>query len=95
MTKYQQYFQDMLKQNKALFESFKEVHDNYANDPQKWKEEFNNQGRKVKDIIYRYENRLCSQSEGTGHGKFTTSLSDKFWGEVRATFPKIDAVGII
>jgi hypothetical protein len=36
---------------------------------------------------------LCGKSENSGYGKFSTSLSDKFWGEVRKYVPEVDNVG--
>lgn len=84
----------MLVQNKGLFEEFKKVHDNFAQDPETWKDQFNQMGMDVLDVIRRYENRLCSHSENSGYGKFSTKLADKFHEEVKAFFPKIDSIGI-
>ncbi len=92
--KYQQVFSDMLLQNKALFDSFQEVHDKFAQDPQSWKEQFNSIGRDVQDVIRRYENRLCGHSESSGYSKFTMNLSEKFHQEIKKLFPKIDYIGI-
>lgn len=95
MSKYQQYYQTMLTQNEELFKNFRVVHDNYTKDNQKYRSEFNKMGRDVQDVIRDYEDRLCSHSENSGYGKFSTSLSDKFWDEIRKSFPKIDEVGLI
>lgn len=94
MTKYQQVFSEMLSQNKALFSEFKELHDKYALDPKTLQEQFNELGQDVLDVIRRYENRLCSKTEGSGYGKFSSKLSEKFQEEVRAYFPKINSVGL-
>lgn len=91
--KYQQYFQDMLENNQDLFDSFKIVHDKYAENPEKYQEEFNIEGEKVMAVIRRVDNQLCNQSEGGKYGKYATNLSDKFWAQVRTQFPKIDFVG--
>lgn len=93
MTKYQQYLQDMLAQNKELFDRFKTIHDSYSQNPQKWQSELNQVGYEVQDVIRRYENRLCGHSETSGYGKFTTKLANKFQEEVRSIFPNIDAIG--
>ncbi len=95
MTKYKQVFQEMLVQNKELFESFGEIHNKYALDSKRWQKEFNEKGGKILDVVRKYENRLCRHSEGSGYGQYTTSLAEKFQEEVRAHFPKIDEVGLI
>jgi hypothetical protein len=51
-------------------------------------------GEDVLKIIRRYENMLCSQSEGGKYGKFSSKTSDTFWGYIRGAFPKIDCVGL-
>ncbi len=95
MTKYQKYFQDMLAQNKQLFEEFKIVHEQYSHDPKSHQDKFNEVGADILDVIRRYENRLCSKTEGSGFGKFSTNLADKFQAEVKAYFPKIGSVGLL
>lgn len=92
--KYQEYFQDMLENHKDLFVAFTRIHKAYAIDPEKFQKEFNEKGEEVLHIIRRYESMLCGKSEGTGYGKFSSKLSDKFWEAVRKTFPKIDFVGM-
>lgn len=94
MTKHQQYFQDMLETHQELFDEFKKIHDAYAEDPQTLQKDFNEKGQDVLRLIRKYENMLCGKSESGRYGKFSTKLSDKFWGEIRAYFPKIDFVGI-
>lgn len=94
MTKYQQYFQDMLKQNKQLFDQFQIIHDKFAIDPKNYKSEFDNLGRQVQDVLRRTENRLCGHSEGSGYSKFSANLAEKFHQEVKKQFPKIDQIGM-
>lgn len=94
MTKYQQYLQEMLDLNKELFLEFKKLHDNYAQSPQEWKDEFNEKGQEILRIIQRFDSRLCLKSESGKYGKFSANLSDKFWAEVRKNFPKIDFIGM-
>jgi hypothetical protein len=94
VTKFQQVFQLMINQNKETFDEFHKIHDLYSKDPAKYQEEFNKIGGDVQDLIRRYENILCSQSENTGYGKFSTKLSDKFHEEVKSVFPKIDCIGL-
>lgn len=94
MSKYKQQFEDMLLRHKAQFDAFKELHDKYAADPKKYQEQFNEEGEDILIIIQRWDNNLCAKSEGGKYGKFSNNLSEKFWGEVRAMFPKIDYVGV-
>lgn len=95
MTKYKQYFQRMLEQNKKAFESFKKVHASYRLDEDKWQDKFNKQGEKILSIVHEWENKLCRQSEKAGYALFTTNLSEKFREEVKKEFPLIDHVGIV
>lgn len=104
MTKYQQVFQNMLTKNQELFEEFKRIHNLYeeqalqasANEkePNKYQKEFDEIGRDVQDVVRRYENILCGKSEGSGYGKFSTQLAEKFHLEIKKVFPKIDCVGL-
>ncbi len=93
-SKHQQYFQDMLENNKELFDIFKHLESLYEQDSKKYQKEFNEKGEEVLTIVRRYENMLCSHSEGGKYGKFSSNLSDKFWGMIRKYFPKIDFVGV-
>jgi len=93
MPKYQQYFQEMIEYNKELFNEFKTIHDEYLQNPKEYQEALNNKGEKVLRIIRRYENMLCGKSENSGYGKFSTGLSDKFWGLIRNYLPRIDDIG--
>lgn len=94
MPKYKQYFDDMLEIHHDLFELFKQVHDKFALEPDKFRKEFNTEGEKILAIIRRYENQLCGKSESGKYGKFSPNLSDKFWQEIRTYFPKIDEIGV-
>jgi CRISPR/Cas system-associated protein Cas10 (large subunit of type III CRISPR-Cas system) len=94
MTKSQQYFQDMMEYNKELFDEFKIIHDKFASDEKKYREEFNEVGERVQVIIRKYENLLCSHAEGGKFGKFSDKTADTFWKYIRGAFPKIDFIGI-
>lgn len=93
MTKYKEVVQEMFEYNKDLFNEFKNLHKLYEEDPKRYQLQFNNEGEKILRIIRRYENILCGKSENGKFGKFSTSLSEKFWNEVKIHFPKIDSVG--
>jgi len=95
MSKYKKQVQEMLEVHDELFKSFKKLHDNYAEDPKKWQEKFNEEGQAVMLIIQKWENNLCSKSESGKYGKFSNTLADKFWEEIRINFPKINYVGLM
>jgi hypothetical protein len=94
MTKYQKYFNDMLESHKDVFDKFKEIHEKYSADEKTWQKEFNEKGQEALEVIRKYENMLCSQSEGGKYGRYAANLAEKFWEPIRATFPKIDFVGM-
>jgi len=95
MTKYKEYFERMVEENKDIFDKFKILHANYGMNEEKYQDEFNKEGIKILDIAHVWENRLCKSSEGAGFGTFTTKLAEKFQEEIRNAFPMIDHVGII
>jgi hypothetical protein len=94
MTKSFQYFQDMMDYNKELFDEFRVIHDKFAHDEPKFKQEFNEVGERVLVVIRKYENLLCGKAEGGKYGKFSDKTADTFWKYIRSSFPKIDFVGI-
>lgn len=94
MSKYQQYFQEMVEMYQSDFDAFKIIHDKYVTAPEKFQDEFNETGKKILEIIRRQENMLCSQQEGGKYGKYSEKLSEKFWEAIRAVYSKIDFVGI-
>lgn len=94
MTKYKQYFQKMLADEKKVFESFRILHDKYALDEEKWQEEYNREGEKILEIVREYENRLCANTERGIYNKFSSNLAEKFQAEVRKNFPMIDHIGV-
>lgn len=94
MRAYQESFQKMLEDQKELFDQFTQIHDAYVLNPDANKAKFNELGREVTDVIREYERRLCAQMGKGMYSKFTQNLSEKFWGEVRKIYPKIDYVGV-
>lgn len=84
----------MVEQNKELFNTFKRVHDNFTQDENKWKNEYNEVGGKVVEVIRIWEGKLCAKTEGGSYTKFSPALSEKFWAEVRKHYSHIDLVGV-
>lgn len=84
----------MLADNKELFENFKDIHDHYTLEPKKYQKILNNYGKEILDIVQEYENRLCSKSESSSYGRFSSNLADKFREEVKKYLPKINSIGL-
>ncbi len=74
----------MLEENQELFNQFKAL---TLDD-----EAFHDVGNKVLRVIRRYEDELCSKSEGGRYGKFSENLSEKFQEEVHGYFTTIASV---
>ncbi len=94
MNEYQKMFARMEEEHKELFANFKEIHDEYALNPAEWQKLFNQYGGEIMDVIREYERRLCANMATGKYGQFSAKLSEKFWGEVRKMYPKIDFVGV-
>jgi hypothetical protein len=95
MTKYKEYFDRMLKEEKEAFDKFRILHTNYGMDEEKYQEEFNREGESILKIVNTWESKLCSQSEKAGYANYTGNLAEKFQMELRKEFPLIDHIGII
>ncbi len=93
-TKYQEYYQKMVTENRQLFDEFLKINDLFKADPQSNAEQFHLVGQKVLDKVRDFDRRLCS---AMGRGVFSTysqKLSEKFWDLVRKDFDQIDMVGV-
>jgi len=95
MTKYKDYVNKMLDENKKLFETFKKLHDDYALNQDPLQEKFNTEGEKILEVVRDYENRLCANTERGMYNKYSPNLAEKFQDEVRKVFPMIDHIGLI
>ena len=95
MTKYKKYVEKMLEDNKAIFESFKKLHAEYALNPDFLQDKFNIEGERILEIVRVYEDRLCRNTEAGIYNKFSANLAEKFQNEVKKYFPMIDHVGLI
>lgn len=84
----------MLEQNKELFAKFKKAHDEYIKNPESMQDMFNSEGKAVVEVIRRWENKLCGKTERGTYSRYSANLSEKFWGEIKKVYPKIDFVGV-
>lgn len=94
MTKYRQYVQAMLEENRELFDEFRPIHEAYVINPDANQAKFNDAGRQVMDVIQEYERKLCAKMGAGQYSKFSANLSEKFMEEVKTVFPKIMFVGV-
>lgn len=92
--KYKQYFEKMVEENKEQFENFKDIHDNYVLEPEKWQKIYNEYGKEVLEMVQEWENKLCKDMESGPYAKYSTNLSEKFREEVKKYFPKINSIGL-
>lgn len=92
--KYKEYFLEMIAKNRDVFEPFKDLHDKYEKEPKKYQLQFNEEGKKILEIVQDWENRLCGASEKGGYARFSTNLSEKFRDAVRSYLPKFDSIGL-
>ncbi len=93
-TKYHEYYQKMVAENRQLFDEFLKIHDLFKQNQAKNAEEFHQVGQKVVDKIRDFDRRLCS---AMGRGVFSTysqKLSEKFWDLARKDFDQINMVGV-
>ncbi len=94
MTKYKEYFQKMISDQKPLFDSFRKLHDSYALNQEMMQEKFNVEGAKILEVVREYENRLCANTERGMYNQYSAGLAQKFQDEVRKYFPMIDYIGL-
>lgn len=94
-TKYKEYFDRMIQTNKVKFDNFNKLYNEYIKDQDNLQDQYNKQGKEILAIIREWENKLCSQTEKAGFGNYSANLSEKFWTEVRKTYPLIDYIGVI
>lgn len=94
MSKYKDYFNEMFGLHREQFQAFMLLCQDYMADRAAYSEEFNRQGKGVKDIVSEWDRRLCARMERGRNGVYSANVSDKFWDEVRKYFPCIDEVGV-
>lgn len=94
MTKYKQFFNEMLTKHKDDFDEFKKIHDLFEKDRLMFQDEFNRQGLGIMDIIIEWEKRLCRQMEGGKNSVYSANLSEKFRDEIKKIYPKLDLIGV-
>src|SRR4030042_272000 len=96
-SKYKKLFEQAWEGHKELFQKFFILNGDYADSQKRLQleDEFQEVGKTVKDILIQCENELCRHMEKSEHRKYSTTLADKFWDEVRKYFKYIDQVGVV
>ncbi|MCL4200608.1 hypothetical protein KJZ67_04720 [Patescibacteria group bacterium] len=94
MTKYRAAVQQMLDENRELFEEFKPIHDAYVLNPAANQSKYNTIGSTVMDVIRDYERKLCAKMGAGQYSKFSMNLSEKFMEEIKKIYPKIMFIGV-
>jgi hypothetical protein len=93
--KYKLYYDLMVKNNSKLLDEFKVIHDHYQAEPNKYRASFNQVGRDVLDVMRSYERKLCSGMERTNNAAYSDKVAEKYWAEIRKTYPLVDQIGVI
>lgn len=94
MTKFKQYFQQMVDQESELFSKFKVIHDGYVEDRKTYSKDFHEVGKQVIEVIHTWEQKLCCGMERGKNAVYSDKLADKFWAEVKTLYSHIDLVGV-
>jgi len=92
--KYIEYYDLMLANNKQLFSDFQHIHDQFVLNPKSNQDEFNKIGEEVMRVVHQWEDKLCNHSEGSGYGRYSANLAEKFKDQIRKNFPKFDEIGV-
>jgi hypothetical protein len=94
MQKYQQVIHALYQEHAQELAEFKQIHDKYALNQDKWQKEFNSKGAVIVELMHGYEKQLCGKSERSGMGMYSSKLAEKFWTEIKTKLPMIDFVGV-
>jgi hypothetical protein len=94
MTKIQTVISELKAKHQKELDSFQTIHNAYMRDRKTNQEKFNSEGLKVMEILRHYEKILCGKQERSDMAKFSSSLSEKYWVEIKKDFPLIDFVGV-
>jgi len=93
-TKYREYYEKMVAENRQLFDDFLKVNDLFKSNPQLHAEKFHQIGLKVVDKIRDFDRRLCSAMGRGVYSTYSQKLSEKVWDLARQDFDQIDMVGV-
>ena len=66
----------------------------YGQDKEAHKQQFDEEGAKIKLIVQEWEDRLCKKMEGGDHSSYSSKLGEKFQEEVLKYFPFYHEIGV-
>lgn len=92
--KYKKYFNEMFEQNRDQFMHFMLLNNAYGQDKATLKEQFDEEGQKIKAIVVDWEDRLCRKIEGGDNASYSAKLGEKFQEEVLKYFPYFHEIGV-
>jgi hypothetical protein len=84
----------MFEQHREQFMHFMLLNNAYADDKMAFKQQFDEEGRKIKEIVLDWEDRLCRKMEGGDNSSYSAKLGDKFQEEVTKYFPFYHEIGV-
>ncbi|MFC1654048.1 hypothetical protein ACFL1M_04340 [Patescibacteria group bacterium] len=94
MTKLKTIVNELKEKHSNQLKNFKKIHDEYAKDRKNNQEKFNSEGKKIMEMLRTYENILCGKQERSDMARYSSSLSEKYWAEIKKDFPYIDFIGV-
>ncbi len=92
--KYQQYFDQMFEQNREQFMHFMLLNNAYGQDKREFKQQFDDEGLKVRSLVQEWENKLCKQMENGKNASYSAKLGEKFQDELMKYFPYYHEIGM-
>ena len=93
MTKIQTVISELKEKHQKELDSFQSIHNAYMRDRKSNQKKFNDEGIKIMEILRHYEKILCGKQERSDMARYSSSLSEKYWLEIKKDFPMIDFVG--
>jgi len=92
--KYKKYFNEMFEQHREQFMHFMLLNNAYGQDKMGLKQQFDEEGQKIKEIVHDWEDRLCRKIEVGDNSAYSSKLGEKFQEEVQKYFPYFHEIGV-
>ncbi len=92
--KYKRYVTEMFERNREKMMKFMLLNQDYGRDKKGLKEQFDQEGKEIQEIVEEWMGRLCKQMEKGKNGSYSGKLADKFLQEVVKYFPYYHEIGI-
>ena len=92
--KYKQAVTTMYQNNTDLFADFAKAHASFTQNRKSGRKKFDEIGKQVMEIAQDAERQLCGGMERGKNAVYSAKLAEKFWEEIRKTYPLIMLVGV-